>query len=280
MTTAFLHFFFLASFCWVLTEAWQSYMAVTGKVRTRLIRKRFLCLGWGRCHYPPSHFIHCQFYFISFFFSLKASGQVTVRLVSVRRSCRLGRFSRIVILSGSLLWWLCAPAWLAEGSVNGLALRCVFECVCVCGRWCGEQTGAALLQWAVMTLRLIKRVWAEHLDSIKMHFYPRGVFRNGVQRTGVFVKAKMQWISSMQIASGWCILLCIQLKPLQSRTLYVWGTKTQVAASVLSAPGDVLISKIKVFLSAHARPRELEYRMTEKLNNDEYPRVTFDGLRF
>uniref|UniRef100_H3DGN6 Adhesion G protein-coupled receptor B3 n=1 Tax=Tetraodon nigroviridis TaxID=99883 RepID=H3DGN6_TETNG len=46
MTTAFLHFFFLASFCWVLTEAWQSYMAVTGKVRTRLIRKRFLCLGW------------------------------------------------------------------------------------------------------------------------------------------------------------------------------------------------------------------------------------------
>ncbi|XP_039857426.1 adhesion G protein-coupled receptor B3 isoform X9 [Simochromis diagramma] len=47
MTTAFLHFFFLASFCWVLTEAWQSYMAVTGKVRTRLIRKRFLCLGWG-----------------------------------------------------------------------------------------------------------------------------------------------------------------------------------------------------------------------------------------
>lgn len=47
-TTAFLHFFFLASFCWVLTEAWQSYMAVTGKIRTRLIRKRFLCLGWGK----------------------------------------------------------------------------------------------------------------------------------------------------------------------------------------------------------------------------------------
>ncbi|XP_072354472.1 adhesion G protein-coupled receptor B3-like isoform X3 [Scyliorhinus torazame] len=47
MTTALLHFFFLASFCWVLTEAWQSYMAVTGKIRTRLIRKRFLCLGWG-----------------------------------------------------------------------------------------------------------------------------------------------------------------------------------------------------------------------------------------
>ncbi|KAM7408879.1 hypothetical protein PAMA_002550 [Pampus argenteus] len=37
--------------CWTNAnsqyEAWQSYMAVTGKVRTRLIRKRFLCLGWG-----------------------------------------------------------------------------------------------------------------------------------------------------------------------------------------------------------------------------------------
>nr|XP_057903713.1 adhesion G protein-coupled receptor B2 isoform X11 [Doryrhamphus excisus] len=47
VTAAFLHFFFLASFCWVLTEAWQSYLAVIGKVRSRLIRKRFLCLGWG-----------------------------------------------------------------------------------------------------------------------------------------------------------------------------------------------------------------------------------------
>ncbi|KAM9434339.1 adhesion G protein-coupled receptor B2 isoform 6-T6 [Clarias gariepinus] len=47
VTAAFLHFFFLASFCWVLTEAWQSYLAVIGKIRTRLIRKRFLCLGWG-----------------------------------------------------------------------------------------------------------------------------------------------------------------------------------------------------------------------------------------
>ncbi|XP_067282547.1 adhesion G protein-coupled receptor B2 isoform X4 [Pseudorasbora parva] len=47
VTAAFLHFFFLASFCWVLTEAWQSYLAVTGKMRSRLIRKRFLCLGWG-----------------------------------------------------------------------------------------------------------------------------------------------------------------------------------------------------------------------------------------
>ncbi|XP_077454693.1 adhesion G protein-coupled receptor B1-like isoform X3 [Stigmatopora argus] len=44
---AFLHFFFLSSFCWVLTEAWQSYMAVTGHLRNRIIRKRFLCLGWG-----------------------------------------------------------------------------------------------------------------------------------------------------------------------------------------------------------------------------------------
>lgn len=50
MTAAFLHFFFLSSFCWVLTEAWQSYMAVTGRLRNRLVRKRFLCLGWGeRC---------------------------------------------------------------------------------------------------------------------------------------------------------------------------------------------------------------------------------------
>ncbi|XP_058260641.1 adhesion G protein-coupled receptor B2 isoform X11 [Hemibagrus wyckioides] len=47
VTAAFLHFFFLASFCWVLTEAWQSYLAVIGKIRSRLIRKRFLCLGWG-----------------------------------------------------------------------------------------------------------------------------------------------------------------------------------------------------------------------------------------
>ncbi|NWT14307.1 AGRB2 protein, partial [Vireo altiloquus] len=47
MTAAFLHFFFLSSFCWVLTEAWQSYLAVIGRIRTRLVRKRFLCLGWG-----------------------------------------------------------------------------------------------------------------------------------------------------------------------------------------------------------------------------------------
>ncbi|XP_069079415.1 adhesion G protein-coupled receptor B2 isoform X16 [Pleurodeles waltl] len=47
MIAAFLHFFFLSSFCWVLTEAWQSYLAVIGKMRTRLVRKRFLCLGWG-----------------------------------------------------------------------------------------------------------------------------------------------------------------------------------------------------------------------------------------
>ncbi|CAM9508312.1 unnamed protein product [Lampetra planeri] len=42
-----LHFFFLASFCWVLTEAWQSYMAVIGRLRHKIVRKRFLCLGWG-----------------------------------------------------------------------------------------------------------------------------------------------------------------------------------------------------------------------------------------
>ncbi|XP_033615193.1 adhesion G protein-coupled receptor B1-like [Fukomys damarensis] len=47
LVAAFLHFFFLSSFCWVLTEAWQSYMAVTGRLRNRLIRKRFVCLGWG-----------------------------------------------------------------------------------------------------------------------------------------------------------------------------------------------------------------------------------------
>ncbi|XP_030075479.1 adhesion G protein-coupled receptor B2 [Microcaecilia unicolor] len=47
MTAAFLHFFFLSSFCWVLTEAWQSYLAVLGRMRSRLLRKRFLCLGWG-----------------------------------------------------------------------------------------------------------------------------------------------------------------------------------------------------------------------------------------
>lgn len=51
MTAAFLHFFFLSSFCWVLTEAWQSYLAVIGRMRTRLVRKRFLCLGWGE--WPP-----------------------------------------------------------------------------------------------------------------------------------------------------------------------------------------------------------------------------------
>ncbi|XP_005753830.1 brain-specific angiogenesis inhibitor 1 isoform X6 [Pundamilia nyererei] len=47
LIAALLHFFFLSSFCWVLTEAWQSYMAVTGRLRNRIIRKRFLCLGWG-----------------------------------------------------------------------------------------------------------------------------------------------------------------------------------------------------------------------------------------
>lgn len=60
---ALLHFFFLSSFCWVLTEAWQSYMAVTGRLRNRIIRKRFLCLGWGERSAPASSFL-------SFFFSL------------------------------------------------------------------------------------------------------------------------------------------------------------------------------------------------------------------
>ncbi|KAJ8289404.1 hypothetical protein GJAV_G00000930 [Gymnothorax javanicus] len=46
VTAITLHFFFLSSFCWVLAEAWQSYLAVHGNTRTRLIRKRFLCLGW------------------------------------------------------------------------------------------------------------------------------------------------------------------------------------------------------------------------------------------
>ncbi|XP_035284015.1 adhesion G protein-coupled receptor B2-like isoform X3 [Anguilla anguilla] len=47
ITAIALHFFFLSSFCWVLAEAWQSYLAVNGNTRTRFIRKRFLCLGWG-----------------------------------------------------------------------------------------------------------------------------------------------------------------------------------------------------------------------------------------
>ncbi|KAJ3609576.1 hypothetical protein NHX12_024096, partial [Muraenolepis orangiensis] len=29
-----------------LSKAWQSYLSVIGKMRSRLIRKRFLCLGW------------------------------------------------------------------------------------------------------------------------------------------------------------------------------------------------------------------------------------------
>ncbi|XP_061425150.1 LOW QUALITY PROTEIN: adhesion G protein-coupled receptor B3-like [Lethenteron reissneri] len=47
MIAVFLHFSFLATFCWVLTEAWQSYMAVRGVTMKRIIRKRFLCMGWG-----------------------------------------------------------------------------------------------------------------------------------------------------------------------------------------------------------------------------------------
>ncbi|XP_061405244.1 uncharacterized protein LOC133340835 [Lethenteron reissneri] len=46
-TAALLHFTFLASFCWVLAEAWHAYTAVGGRLRRRLIHKRFLLLGWG-----------------------------------------------------------------------------------------------------------------------------------------------------------------------------------------------------------------------------------------
>lgn len=58
MVAALLHFFFLSSFCWVLTEAWQSYMAVTGRLRNRIIRKRFLCLGWGKGPAPLLRLLH------------------------------------------------------------------------------------------------------------------------------------------------------------------------------------------------------------------------------
>ncbi|XP_018602520.2 adhesion G protein-coupled receptor B2-like isoform X3 [Scleropages formosus] len=47
ITAALLHFFSLSSFCWVLTEAWHSYLDVVGKMKTQVLRKRFLCLGWG-----------------------------------------------------------------------------------------------------------------------------------------------------------------------------------------------------------------------------------------
>ncbi|XP_048452140.1 adhesion G protein-coupled receptor B1 [Rhincodon typus] len=59
LVAAFLHFFFLSSFCWVLTEAWQSYMAVTGRLRNRIIRKRFLCLGWGIFYISQEFLIYC-----------------------------------------------------------------------------------------------------------------------------------------------------------------------------------------------------------------------------
>lgn len=69
LIAAFLHFFFLSSFCWVLTEAWQSYMAVTGRLRNRIIRKRFLCLGWGglSLYCVSVLFNSYQFYFLSYF---------------------------------------------------------------------------------------------------------------------------------------------------------------------------------------------------------------------
>lgn len=75
LIAAFLHFFFLSSFCWVLTEAWQSYMAVTGRLRNRIIRKRFLCLGWGGpssllsvmmsgCFFLYPFYVKVHFYFL------------------------------------------------------------------------------------------------------------------------------------------------------------------------------------------------------------------------
>lgn len=79
LIAAFLHFFFLSSFCWVLTEAWQSYMAVTGRLRNRIIRKRFLCLGWGGpsvcC--PSSRSIW-SFSLLPFLMSILFSSQVSL----------------------------------------------------------------------------------------------------------------------------------------------------------------------------------------------------------
>lgn len=72
LVAALLHFFFLSSFCWVLTEAWQSYMAVTGRLRNRIIRKRFLCLGWGKSTWlsvslPLFHHLCCIVFHARFF---------------------------------------------------------------------------------------------------------------------------------------------------------------------------------------------------------------------
>ncbi|KAL2076696.1 hypothetical protein ACEWY4_027708 [Coilia grayii] len=47
VTAAFLHFFFLASFCWVLTEAWQSYLAVLGNMRTQAHTQEIPLPGLG-----------------------------------------------------------------------------------------------------------------------------------------------------------------------------------------------------------------------------------------
>lgn len=92
-TTAFLHFFFLASFCWVLTEAWQSYMAVTGKIRTRLIRKRFLCLGWGKHTNTP------------FVLLLKWLCTYIMRLWRVIISRLLFPMSNLICRSGDIRGW-------------------------------------------------------------------------------------------------------------------------------------------------------------------------------
>lgn len=76
LVAALLHFFFLSSFCWVLTEAWQSYMAVTGRLRNRIIRKRFLCLGWGK--EDEIFFIRNKFFLISSAFFYPVSSHLNV----------------------------------------------------------------------------------------------------------------------------------------------------------------------------------------------------------
>lgn len=119
MITGFLHFFFLASFCWVLTEAWQSYMAVTGKVRTRLIRKRFLCLGWGKkaaCFPKPLHYLpssiaaavssqglwpRCLSKYLCVFFSVRCSHPLSVGQPDLPP---VGLFVVMLLCSSQALW--------------------------------------------------------------------------------------------------------------------------------------------------------------------------------
>ncbi|KTF89922.1 hypothetical protein cypCar_00015233 [Cyprinus carpio] len=93
LVAAFLHFFFLSSFCWVLTEAWQSYMAVTGRLRNRIIRKRFLCLGWGGLLYA---------------FVGPAAAVVLSLSVFLFLSCRASLWSSCVVLPLLALTWMSA----------------------------------------------------------------------------------------------------------------------------------------------------------------------------